>query len=124
MEFVVKEAVVLNEGLYGGVIEKIEYKTEPHEYTDVFVKENTTGYLIKYGCPSVVSEKSRLGRLLLNWVKLVKDAKIDPEKVLVGQGVTFMVILKDGYTHIVEDSIKPSQPVQQPQQPQQGGQTQ
>ena len=113
MELEVKESISLEDGVHKGRIEKVEYRTEPFEYTDIFVKEETSGYSLKYGCPTIITEKSRLGKLLAKFTKVVAGLKIDPELVLVGECVEFMSILKERtdkqgeFTEIVEDSIKP-----------------
>lgn len=111
MELEVKESVALEDGKHYGVVSRIEYKTEPYQYTDVFIKEKDTGFELKYGCPTTVSEKSKLGKLLSQFVKLEKGKLVDPEKVLLDKQVTFMTIqeeTKDGtFNRVVDNSIKP-----------------
>lgn len=111
MEFEVKESIALEDGKHEGVISKIQYRIEPYEYTDVFIKEKETGYELKYGCPSVVSEKSKLGKLLMQWGELQKGAKVNPETILLNKEVVFMTIqekTKDGiFSRVVDGSVKP-----------------
>lgn len=112
MEFKVEESKKLEDGKYVGTITHIEYRTEPFEYTDVFVTEKTTGIALKYGCPSRVSENSKLGKLLEKFVTLVVGSTVNPEKLLVNKEVSFMTMTeraKDGneYARIVDNSIKP-----------------
>lgn len=119
MEFEVKESVCLEDGKYVGTVSKVEYRDEPYKYTDVYIKEAKTVMELKYGCPSVVSEKSKLGILIGRFIKLEKGTKVDPEKVLIGKKVAFMTMqeqTKDGtFTRIVDGSVKPL-PVAQPKQ--------
>lgn len=110
MEFEVKESISLEDGMHSGVVCKVMYRTEPYEYTDVYIKEQNSGYELKYGCPSVVSEKSKLGKLLMQFVKLDTGAKVDPEKVLLGKQVQFMTMqekTKEGiFSRVVDGSVK------------------
>lgn len=111
MEFEVKESKALEDGRYDGEIVRVEYRTDPYEYTDVFIKEKESGMEIKFGCPSNVSAKSKLGKLLCQFVQLTVGEKVDPEKILVGKKVSFLTIQeKKGdniYTRVVEGSVKP-----------------
>ncbi len=117
MELKWKDAIKIPDGTHKGKITKIIYKTEPFEYTDIFIKLDEFDLEIKYGCPTVLSDNSKLGRLLKVFgVEAIVGIIIDPEKVLVGQKVMFMTILKktkDGneYAEIVIDSIKPINPL-------------
>lgn len=110
MEFEIKESVSLEDGRHEGVVSKIEYRTEPYQYTDIYIKEKKHEFELKYGCPSVVSERSKLGKLLGQFTELKKGEKIDPEKVLVDKEVTFMTMQErtnDGtFTRIVDGSVK------------------
>lgn len=115
MELEWKEPVKILEGTHKGKITKVVYREEPYEYTDVFIKLEDADVEIKYGCPTVLSENSKLGRLLKAFgVDAVAGTLIDPEKALVGQKVIFMTLnkksKKDGneYAEIVTDSIKPA----------------
>ena len=115
MELEWKEAVKIPDGSHTGVISKVVYRTEPYEYTDIYVKlDDSENIEIKYGCPTVLSENSKLGRLLKVFgADSTAGTIIDPEKVLVGKKVVFMTMAKkskDGneYAEIVTDSIKPA----------------
>jgi len=113
MEFEVKMPIDIPDGKHHGKITKIVYRTEPYEYTDVWISvDGNEGIELKYGCPSNVSQNSKLGRLLTEFgAVLMPGEKIDPEKVLVGQQCSFMTLKKnkDGkeFSEIVEDSLKP-----------------
>lgn len=112
MEFEVRERIVLEDGRHEGTITRIEYRTEPYKYTDLFIKEEKSQLELKYGCPSNVSMDSKFGKLLGKFIELKPKMKIDPEKVLVGKEVVFMTMQEEGsdnktYTRIVEGSLKP-----------------
>lgn len=109
-----KEPTKLPEGKHTGTITRIEYKTEPYEYTEVFIEIDKLGFEIKYGCPTILSENSKLGKLMLAIGEEYKPGKkIIPEKALIGKRVEFMTINKKSkrdnreYAEIVEDSVKP-----------------
>ena len=122
MNFVVGEAVELDDGAYEGVIIDIEerqIKKETGEvkyaYLDVVVKESKTGFTLKYGCAKPKEKllpNSRLGRLLLEFTDLKPHINIDIRKVLLNNVVSFLinnVKKKDSkkyYPAICEDSIK------------------
>jgi len=113
MEIEVKASANLEDGKHTGVVDNVEFRSEPFSYVDVFVKEQETGFIIKYGCPTLISEKTKLGKLLSKFAELKVGSKLDPEKVLSGKEVTFMTIVekaKDGneYCRIVDGSIKPT----------------
>ena len=114
MEFEMKPSIKIPDGQHKGKITKIEYRDTPYQYTDCFIKESETELEIKTGFPSVVSEKSKLGKLLQVFQEIkVGDKNLDPEKILVGKEVTFMTILEKTdtgeFVKVVPDSIKPIQ---------------
>lgn len=115
MEFEVKESIALEDGKHEGVISKIEYRTEPYEYTDIFIKDSVTGYELKYGCPSVISAKSKLGKLIRQFQEIEKGQKINPEKVLLEKEVFFMTMQEqkgdNTYTRVVDGSVKKKESV-------------
>jgi len=109
-----KSSANLEDGLHQGVVDHIENrKYENYEYVDIFIKENETGCILKYGCPNNASEKTKLGKLLLKFKTDIEvGEKVDPEKILSGKEVKFMTQIekaKDGneYCRIVDGSIKP-----------------
>ena len=112
MEIEVKASANLQDGQYKGVIDHVEYRTDPFEYVDVFIKENTTGFVLKWGAPMNISEKTKLGKMIAKFVNFKVGDKIDPEKTLNGREVMFMILMekKDGneYARIVDGSIKPT----------------
>jgi len=113
MEFEMKPSIKIPDGQHKGKIIKIEYRDTPYQYTDVFIKEQETGLEIKAGFPSVVSEKSKLGKLLQQFQQINVGEMVNPETVLVDKEVTFMTILEKTdtgeFVRVVDGSIKPTQ---------------
>lgn len=111
MELEVKEALVLEDGKHTGSIERVEYREEPYRYTDIFIKEDTTQFELKYGCPTSQSINSKLMKLIGRFVELKQGLKINPEKILVGKEVSFMTMTDETergtFIKIVDNSIKP-----------------
>lgn len=113
MELEWKETITISDGNHTGVISKIEYRHEPYEYTDVFIKLDDADVELKYGCPTNLSELSKLGLLLQAFgVESKAGTKIDPEVILKGQKVSLMTISKKKgdkvFSEIVSESIKPT----------------
>lgn len=109
-----KESINIPDGNHTGEIVKIEYRHDPYEYTDVMilVTDIESEITLKYGCPTNLSENSKLGALLQTFgEEYGKGKKVDPEKVLVGKKVVFMTITKTKgdkhFSEVVDDSIKP-----------------
>lgn len=111
MELEVKKAFELEEGKHQGTISKIGRRLEPFDYSDVFIKVDGTELEIKYGCPTNLSLKSKLGRLIGQFIELKEGEKVDINQILENKRVQFMTIneTKEGMTfaRVVEDSIKP-----------------
>jgi len=110
-----KEPIKIPNGEYNGEITKVEEIEKPYKYTNVFVKvDNIEGDIeLKYGCPSILSEGSKLGKLCISLgAKFIPKEKLDVEKILKNKRVKFMTLMKEGkdgkeYAEIVEGSIKP-----------------
>jgi len=111
MELEVKEPVKLDDGKHSGRIIRVEYRDDPYNYTDVFIKEKKTDFELKYGAPTSLSKNTKLGKLLMQFTTLDVGSKIDPEKVLLSKDVTFMTIMektdKGEFVRIIDNSIKP-----------------
>lgn len=118
-----KEPTKIPDEKHFGTIVKVGYRDDPYEYTDVFVKLDDADITMKYGCPTLISPNSKLGRLLIAFgVDYEKGKKLKPTEILQDKRVEFMTITRPSrkdptksFSEIVEDSIKPIQ--QQPQQP-------
>lgn len=112
MELVPKKGINLEEGKYSGVVSRIEYRTEPYKYTDVYIEVvGKEGIELKYGCPTSEGMDSKLMKLLAKFTEIKEGQAVDPEKVLIGQQVSFVVVDEDKgdrtYAKIAEGSIKP-----------------
>src|SRR3990167_2260408 len=114
MKFVVKAPVALEDGVYQGVIKRIEYREEPFHYTDIFIMPDGKEFEIKYGCPSGISINTKLGKLLGLFLgrELKVGEELDPEVILLNKKCKIMVQnekAKNGnkYARIVADSLKP-----------------
>jgi len=114
-ELEVKAVVKIPEGKHTGTITRLEYRHEPYEYTDVFIRVEDVEEKpeIKAGYSTSVSEQSELGKLLARFgAKLIPKTKIDPEKILLGKKCTFLTInevtQKGTFARVVSDSVKPA----------------
>ena len=112
MEIPYKEVVSLADGSHEGVITKVLYRTEPYEYTDVFISTEGGSVELKAGFPTVLSNKSSFGQLLTRMgVTLVPNMTYNPETLLIGKKVSFITMTKKGrdgndYSNIINDSVK------------------
>ena len=105
------------DGTHTGIITNVSYRTEPFEYTDIFVKIDNIftkdDIELKYGVPTKLSPQTRLGKLMIKFgEKCELGKKINLQKILVNKKVQFITMVrsnKDGleYAEIVEDSLKP-----------------
>ena len=111
MELEVKKVINIEEGKHTGEVTKLEERTEPYHYIDVYIKIDGEDFEIKYGAPATLSERSKLGRLVSQFTELNEGEKLDLDKTLIGQKVQFMTMNeeKEGniYARVVEDSVKP-----------------
>ena len=111
MELELKEGVKLNDGRHNGLILRVEYVHSPYEYTEVYIRPENADFELRYGCPSVLSQNSKLYKLISQFKKIDIGQKADPEKILVGKNVSFLTQMKDTpkgtFVTIVDDSIKP-----------------
>ena len=116
MELEVKESIKLEEGKREGLIENITYrdieiKGKKVTYADIEIKDKESGITLRYGASAYISEKSKLGKVLANFIEIKTGLKIDPEKILVGKEVTYMTMNEKTdngeFVKIVDNSIKP-----------------
>lgn len=114
MDFVVKKKPELIDGVHYGTIKGIDYRTDPYEYTDMFIQPDDAEIELKYGCPSNLMEGGKLFKLVSEFTKLEIGATVNLEKVLLGKRVSFITMKekgKDGnmYSRIVAGSVHPAQ---------------
>lgn len=108
-----QESIEIPEGSHIGTVTKVTYKSEPYEYTDIFIKLDDVDVELKYGCPTLLSEKSKLGRLLITFGEtFAKGKKTNPAEVLINKRVKLMTMNKKNkegqeFARVVEDSVKP-----------------
>ena len=111
MELEVKKAIEIEEGKHQGEITKITRRLEPYDYVDVYIKMEDSDIELKYGCPTNLSPKSKLGRLVSQFKELKEGEKIEIEQTLVGKKVQFMTLneTKESgtFAKVVDDSVKP-----------------
>ncbi len=112
MELEVKPTISIADGLHTGVIEKIEYRTDPYNYTDVIVKVDGEEFTLKWGAPTYLSEGSKLFITLKVFDPSLKVGdKVDPESILKDKKVSFMTLTEakgdKKYARIVDGSLKP-----------------
>ena len=113
MEIEVTKPKRLEEGRYIGVITDVQYRTEPYTYTDVYIEVKDVCIIAGY--PTVISEESKLGQLLMRFgANLIIGSMIDPDKVLIGKQCSFVVIEQESkkekgkyYSKVVSQSVKP-----------------
>ena len=114
MKLRVNPTETLEDGKYKGIIETINYRETPYEYTDLRIAiTGTEGQHIKVGYPTYICPTSGLGKLLERMgCKLEIGKDVDPDDCLLGKAVSFVVVnkpsKKDGktYSTVVQDSVK------------------
>jgi hypothetical protein len=116
MKIEVKEQIKIPDGLHKGAIIMVEYRTTPqkYEYTDVIIefKYGDKAMKLRAGYPTVISESSKLGKLMVRFGhKLVVGQDLDPDS-LIGKPCEFITLTekgKDGndYARVIPDSVKP-----------------
>jgi len=114
-----KEPIEFPEGKQSGEITKVIDRITPqgYKYTDIYIKiDGIEGDAeIKYGCPTVLSQGSKLGKLIEIFGEIYeKGKKIDPEKVLKGRRVILKIVNIENdegkeYAEIVKGTLKPEE---------------
>lgn len=109
MKIKYKETKPIEEGRHLAEVSKVVHKPAtdevPFDYTDVFFKLDD-GQEIKYGCPTNMSTKSKLGVLMSAFFELKDDSEYDPED-MVGKKVSLSTQNDDnGYSRVVDGSVK------------------
>lgn len=85
MELKVKNAIIIPDGEYEGVITNVRYRQKPYEYVDFEIqmpwKEGHAD--LKVGFPAVVSTASKLGQCMERFgFRLEIDGSVDPDKMI------------------------------------------
>jgi hypothetical protein len=115
MEFKVKAPVELPDGGHEGTIVRLEERTEPYHYIDIFIKVKDKDFETKYGVPANISIDSKFGKLLTAFgMELKPGETVNPEPALLNRNCMFMTIKeksKDGneYSRVVDGSVKPKE---------------
>jgi len=114
LELEVEDRVEIPDGKKSGKVTKVEERTEPYHYIDIYVScEGHDVPELKFGAPAKITKSTKLGRTLSNFVNLrdVIGQKVDLEEILVGERVQYMTMQEETeqgtFTKIVEDSLKP-----------------
>lgn len=108
-QIIAKEVKIVPEGRHDAVISRMERRTEPFDYLDIYFKLADTETEVKYGVPFNLSEKSKLGKLLAELgTKLEIGEEYDIKTMLTGKEVSVMTITEEdsGFSRIVDGSIK------------------
>lgn len=95
--FDVKEPRVVKpiaNGAYTGVIVGIKYRDAPYQYADVMIQvDNMVDTVVSASFPAKdLTPSNAFGKFLTNWKKFAIGEKIDPEAILMGQRVSFMIM--------------------------------
>ena len=111
MEIQVEAVKRIEDGKHEGEIIAIEYRQQPHKYTDIVI-EFEEGKKIKTGVPTAVTTESKLGKLLLDFgANLQVGQGINPEDVLVGKLCTFMTMTRvterGSFANVISGSLRP-----------------
>jgi len=110
-----KDPIKIPDGRHTGVITRVGSKEEPYKYTEIFIKldDIEADIELRYGCPTILTENSKLGRLMIAFgEQFEKGKKIKPAEILKNKKIKFMTLMKKAkdkkeYSEIVADSIKP-----------------
>lgn len=113
MKLEVTEKIAIPDGLHRGAITGVDYRKEPFEYTDIVIAfiVGKKEIKLKAGYPTIVSDSSKLGKLLTRFgVLLNVGSQVDPD-VLIGKRCQFQTITentKNGeFAKVLPDSVKP-----------------
>ena len=111
IEIEVSEMKQIEEGLHQGTITKVDQRTTPFNYVDVYVKleDDTT---IKAGYPANISKGSGLGKMVARFGAVIAvGTKIDVEGLLMGKRVSFVTVNVENergtFARIQRESLKP-----------------
>lgn len=107
----VQKTTKVSQGEHPFTIEKINERTKPYHYIDVYFRLTDVDILIKDGFPARITEVSKLGKLLISMkVELIVDEDIDLESTLIGkQGIlmTKNEVTPNGtFARVVDGTVK------------------
>ena len=107
MKIKCKEIKQLAEGLYNGVILGTEQREgSGFTYTDIIIGMGEVK--VNIGFPSSISEKSRLGELLVRFgFELIVDKEYDVDKLLTGKKCSWLQVKDGAFTKGNPESLKP-----------------
>jgi len=110
MELEWKAPMEIDDGSHVGEITRIVHRGPPeikYDYLDIWIRLDGSEVEVKYGIPTNLSPKTKLGKLLISLGEpYVVGKKINPEELLVGKKVRFMTVKVGDFSEIVHDSIK------------------
>jgi hypothetical protein len=111
-----KKVVSIEDGVHEGTVTRVEQRTEPYEYTDVYVEESDSGVELKAGAPTAISvdaegkPKSKLAKILVQLGVEIKDGEEIDTDVVLGKKVKFQTITEStangDFARIVPESLK------------------
>ena len=115
-KFKVEQSVKIDDGLHHGIITRIDYRHEPHEYMDVVISIQEGKIIMKAGYPAKLTTDGMMGLLLQRFGILPEvGQEVEPE-LLIGKSCQFMTLQKPGkkdpskiYANILPESVKPYQ---------------
>ena len=113
MEIPIKEHKVIPAGEHYGVIIKVDYRTQPLEYTDYhlsFVAEGER-VTVKASYPTNITPETIHGKMLARFgLQIAPGLKVDPDK-LIGLKCEFTTMNKPTpkgtFPEVMRDSLKP-----------------
>lgn len=89
------------------IIDRPQTEDNQYHYVDIMIKLSDIDATVKYGCPFKMSEKSKLGKLILSFnVKPTVGQEVDLD-FLLNQKVSLITLKQGDYSEIVDGSVKP-----------------
>jgi len=123
MQLKIEASKGLDEGKHTGKTTKLEVrpakdksgKVLDYSYAELYIKADdaVTDFEVRYSMPYKPGEKGKLAMTLAAFLgrELKVGETVDPEKILVGRNVSFMVMdevtAKGTFSRVVDGSLKP-----------------
>jgi len=124
MKLEVKKAIIIPDGEHLGVVTNIRYRSKPFEYVDLEIefKVDDEQIKIRAGYPQVISEKSKLGQLLMRFgEKLIEGVSIDPDDIIIGKKIKFKTKTEENakgtFSRVDENTVRPAESLKEHQDP-------